>query len=86
MSECVHYFNIFSVKIVRLVKSEGYHILAANIGNCFERICVVSVINNRLVRHFGKFIEGLDYIFDVLEIFKMIGVDIENYCNIRVKL
>ena len=57
MSEGIHHFNIFGIKIIGLIKSEGYHVLAADVGNRLESISVVAVINNRLVRHFCKPVE-----------------------------
>ena len=86
MSEGIHHFNIFGIEIVGLVKSEGYHVLAADVGNRLESISVVAVINNRLVRHFCKPVEGFYNILNVLEVFKVICVNVENYCNIGIQL
>ena len=86
MSESIHHFNIFGIKIVGLVKAEGYHVLTADVGNRLECVSIVAVINNRLVRHFSKLIEGFYDIFNVFKIFKVIRINVENYCDIGIKL
>ena len=68
--------------VIAAVKTEGYLFLVHAV-NSLVRVLVVAVENDALGGLVRKHVKALYNVFNVLEIFKVIGVNVEYHRNIR---
>ena len=78
VKRAAHGGKIRGIPIVFLRKAEGDLCLFADTFECFQRIGIVAVVNDRIRRHVREAVKAVDEIFKRFEIIKMVLVDIED--------